>query len=119
MFPGQPNSSEIICNTRTTTGTLITIPAGKWYTGNVSMSATVSVAGASNPTVTTSGTNVAPASGTEIARLNLAGLALSTISDTTETEVIVLSPSGNDVTLEFTAGANGTSSATVNGYIFG
>lgn len=119
MFSGLPNSSEIMAATRTTTGTMITIPAGKWYTGNVSMSATVSVAGASNPVVTVNGTNAAPAAGTVVTRLNLAGLALSTISDTIETEIILLAPAENDITLDFTAGANGTSSATVNGYIFG
>lgn len=119
MFPGQPNSSEILANTRTATGTLVTIPAGKWFTGNVSISASVAVAGNSTPTVSVSGTNAAPANNTVIARLNLVGLALTTVNDTVETEVICLAPSGNDITLEFTAGANGTSSATVNGYIFG
>lgn len=119
MFAGQPNASEIRSNTVTATGTIVTIPAGKWFTGDLSMSATVAVAGASNPVVTVNGTNAAPASGTVIGRLNLAGLALSTISDTMSTEVIVLAPPENDVTINFTAGANGVSSATVNGYIFG
>jgi hypothetical protein len=119
MFNGTPNASEILCNTRTTTGTLVTVPAGKWYTGSLSISATVAVAGASNPVVTVNGTNAAPAAGTVVGRLNLAGLALSTISDAVDTEVIVLAPSGNDVTIDFTAGANGTSSATLNGFIFG
>lgn len=119
MFPGQPNASEIKSNTVTATGTIITVPAGKWFTGNVSISATVAVAGASNPVVTVNGTNAAPASGTVVARLNLAGLALSTISDTIETEIIVLAPSENGVTIDFTAGANGVSSATVNGFVFG
>lgn len=119
MFAGQPNSSEITCDTRTTTGTLITIPAGKWFTGDLTISATVAAAGASNPVVTVNGTNAAPAAGTVIGRLNLAGLALSTISDTIHTEVIALAPAGNDITIDFTAGANGTSSATINGFVFG
>lgn len=119
MFAGQPNSSEIKCDTRATTGTVITVPAGKWYTGNVHLSASVAVAGASNPTVTVNGTNSAPAAGTVVARLNLSGLALNSMNDTVETEIIVLAPDENDVTIDFTAGANGTSSATINGYIFG
>ncbi len=118
MFPGIPNSSEIICGTRTTTGTLVTIPAGKWYTGNISMTASVALAGASAPTVATAGTNVAPAAGTVIARCDSAGLLASASSNSSYQEIIVLAPSENDVTLEFTAGANGVSSATVNGYIF-
>lgn len=119
MFPGSPNSSEILCSTRTTTGTMVTIPAGKWFTGDLTISATVSVAGASNPTVAVNGTNAAPAAGTVVGRINLAGLALSTISDTGTFGIIALAPAGNDITIDFTAGANGTSSATLNGYIFG
>ena len=119
MFSGAPNASEIRCNTLATTGNLVTVPAGRWYTGNVSISATVAVAGASNPVVTVNGTNSAPTAGTVVARLNLAGLALSTISDTVTTEVIAKAPSGNDITIDFTAGANGTSSATINGFVYG
>jgi hypothetical protein len=118
MFPGFPSSSEIICNTRTTTGTLITIPAGKWYTGNISMTASVAALGASAPVVTTAGTDVSPAAGTVIARCDSAGLLASASSNSSYQEIIVLAPSENDVTLEFTAGASGVSSATVNGYIY-
>ncbi len=119
MFSGSPDASDIRCSTRTTTGLMVTVPAGRWYTGSLSISATVSAAGASNPVVTVNGTDASPASGTVVGRLNLAGLALSTISDTVDTEIIVLAPSGNDVTIDFTAGANGTSSATLNGFVFG
>lgn len=119
MFPGQPNSSEIISFSRITTGTLITIPAGKWYTGNLSLTGATSVAGNCFPTVATAGTNAAPAAGTVISRLTLTGVALlGPVSDSHDTEIIVLAPPENDITLEFTAGAVGTSSATVNGYIF-
>ena len=120
MFPGLPNSSEIVCNSVTATGTLITIPAGKWFTGDVSLTGAISVAGTCNPTVATSGTNAAPASGTIVARLMLTGVALlGPVSNSNTTEVILLAPAGNSITLEFTAGAAGSSSATVNGYIFG
>lgn len=119
MFSGFPNASEIMANTRTTSGTLVTIPAGKWFTGNVHISASVAVAGNSSPTVQVSGTNAAPASGTVLARLNLVGLALTTVADSVDTEIILLAPSENTITLEFTAGAAGTSSASVNGFIFG
>lgn len=119
MFAGLPNANEIACNTLAATGTLVTVPAGRWYTGTLSMSATVTVAGASNPTVTVNGTNAAPVAGTVIGRLNLAGLALSTISDTISTDIIVKAPTGNAITIDFTAGANGTSSATLNGFILG
>lgn len=118
MFPGQPSATEILCATRTTTGTMVTIPAGKWFTGDLTISASVSVAGTSTPTVTTSGTNAAPASGTVIGRINLTGLALTTVSDAASFGVIALAPAENDITIEFTAGANGTSSATLSGFIY-
>jgi len=119
MFQGSPSAEEVFCATRTTTGTLVTIPAGKWYTADVSISASTSVLGASNPVVTVNGTNAAPASGTVVARLNINGLALTTVNGSMTIPVIVRSPSENDVTIDFTAGASGTSSATINGYIFG
>lgn len=119
MFAGQPNSSEILCGSRTTTGTLITIPAGKWYTGNLTVTASVAAAGTSAPTVTTSGTNVAPAADTVVGRHSVSGLLAAAAAGSSSTEVIILAPPENDVTLEFTAGAAGASSATVNGFIFG
>lgn len=119
MFTGMPNSSEIACATRSTSGTMVTVPAGRWYTGDLLLSATVSVAGASQPVVTVNGVNAAPATGTVIGRINLAGLALTTISDTGMFGVIVKAPPENDVTIDFTVGANGVSSATLNGFIFG
>ncbi len=119
MFQGAPSSAEIACGTTAGTGTIITVPAGKWYTGTISMSATVAVAGTSIPTVTVNGTGSAPGAGTVVARLNLSGLALTTISDPITTDVIAKAPAGNSITLDFTAGASGTSSATINGFIYG
>jgi hypothetical protein len=119
MFSGGPDQSEIQCATRTTSGTLVTVPAGRSYNGDLCISATVAVAGASNPVVTVNGTNAAPADGTVVGRVNLAGLALTTTSEAVTVGVIVKAPPGNDITIDFTAGANGTSSATLNGFIFG
>jgi hypothetical protein len=119
MFAGSPSATEILNGSRTTTGTLLTIPAGKWFTGNLQMTAAVAVAGTSSPTVTTAGTNAAPAAGSVIARLNVTGLLAAAAADSLDTEILVLAPAGNDVTLEFTAGAAGASSATVNGWIYG
>lgn len=119
MFSGQPNSSEILSGSQTTTGTLLTIPAGKWFTGNLQMTASVAAVGTSAPTVTTAGTNVAPAAGSVISRLNVSGLLAAAAAGSIDTEILILAPPENSVTLEFTAGAAGASSATVNGFIFG
>lgn len=97
---------------------MVTVPPGKWYTGNVLLSASVTVAGTSAPTVTVNGTGAAPASGTVLARLNVVGLALTTICDSVSTEILVYADT-DPITIDFTAGAAGTSSASINGYIFG
>lgn len=119
MFSGAPDGSKILCNTLATTGTLVTVPAGHWYTADVVISASVSVAGASNPTVTVNGAGAFPAPGTVVARLNITGLSLATTSDTIHTEILVKAPAENDITIDFTAGAAGTSSASINGFAFG
>ena len=116
---GIPDPADLRGNTRTTTGTMITVPAGRYLTANVLLSGSISVAGTSIPTVSVSGTNSVPASGTVLARMNLTGLALTTVTGTAETEILVYAPPENDVTIEFTAGATGTNSASINGFIFG
>lgn len=118
MFQGTPSASQIMCNSKTTTGTLITVPAGFWYTGSLTVGASVSVAGTSVPTVTVAGTGVAPAAGTIIGKVTVNGLALTTVVDSMTTEIIVLAPVENDVTIDFNQGASGTSYAVVNGFIF-
>lgn len=119
MFPGQPNSSEILCGTRTTTGTVITVPAGKWYTGSVSMTSAVAAVGTSAPVLTVNGTNAAPAAGTVVARCESSGLLSSAASNSTYNEIIILAPPENSVTLDFTQGASGASSVSINGFIYG
>lgn len=119
MFPGSPNATEIMCGTRTTTGTVITVPAGKWYTGNVSMTSSVAALGTSAPVLTVNGTNAAPAAGTVVTRCESSGLLASASANSVFQEIIVLAPPENSVTLDFTVGAAGASSVTVNGFIFG
>lgn len=119
MQDGSPAQSEILCSTRTTTGTLVTVPAARSYTGDLCISGSISVAGTSIPVVTVNGTGAAPASGTVVGRINLTGLALTTVSDSATVGIIVRAPDGNDITIDFTPGASGTSSATLNGFLFG
>lgn len=117
MIYAQPSPSDILCNTVTTTGTVITVPAGRWYTATMTLSASVSAAGTSTPTITVNGTNAAPASGTVVHRINLTGLALTTVSDSATIDIVVAAPLDNAITLDFTAGATGTSSCTINGFL--
>lgn len=117
MFPGGPDQSQIGGNSLTSTGTLATVPAGHFLTANILLTASIAVAGNCAPTVSVVGTNAAPSNGTIICRLSVSGLALSTVTDSTEFEILVKAPPENDITLQFTAGASGTSTATLSGWV--
>lgn len=118
MFPGGPGSDQIMGNSLTSSGTLLTIPAGHALTANIQLSASVAVAGTSAPVVTVQGTNASPPAGTVLARLVVAGLLSSAAADSNEFEILVKAPPENDITLQFTQGAAGSSAATINGWIF-
>lgn len=118
MFAGSPSSSEVLANSRTTSGTLITVPAGKWYTGNLTVGVTASGAGTFSPTVAISGTGGGPSDATVIGRATATGVALlGPVADNSDTEIIIKAE-GNDIALVFTA-AGAASYATVNGFIYG
>ena len=116
MFAGLPDASDVVGSTRTTSGTLVTVPAGRAFTGDLVVSASVAVAGNSSPTVTVNGTGAAPSSGTTLSRINLNGLALTTVADSVAHEVFVVATT-DPITIDFTAGATGTSSASLHGYL--
>lgn len=99
---------------------IVTVPGGRWLTADVQLSTSVAVAGTSVPTVTynvpagTSG--AAPAGGSVLARLTVTGLALTTVTDSNTTGIYVYG-GDNGCTLDFTAGASGTSSVVINGFL--
>lgn len=117
MFPGGPAQDQIKGNSLTASGTLVVVPAGNILTANIQLSAAVAVAGTSAPVVTVQGTNAAPPAGTVIARLNVTGLLASAAADSNEFEVLVKAPPENDISLVFTQGAAGASSATISGWV--
>lgn len=118
MFPGSPGADQIIGNSLTAAGTLATVPAGNTLTANVTLSAAVAVAGTCAPVVTVQGANAAPAAGTVIARLVVTGLLAAAAADSNTFGVLVKAPPENAVTLVFTPGAAGASSATINGWVY-
>jgi hypothetical protein len=109
-----PGRTDILCNSRTTAGTIITIPAGKVWCGDLMISVSVAAAQTGTPTITVSGANAAPADGTIVHRLSVTGLALSTITDSATIPVIVRAPAGNAVTLEFAATGSTSAAAVAN-----
>jgi hypothetical protein len=118
MFPGGPNSEQIVGNSLTASGTLITVPAGHTLTADLALNASVAVLGSATLTVTVNGTNAAPASGTVIGRLVVSGLLASASSAAQSHEIVVKAPAENAITLAFSLTGAGSGSATVNGWMF-
>lgn len=117
MLEQSVDAADIACNSLTASGTLLTVPAGRQWNGEIQLTASITVLGTCAPTVQTAGTGATPTAGTIIHRLNVAGLALATASDTGTIEAVVRAPEGNDVTITYTQGASGTSTVVANGYL--
>lgn len=99
--------------------TLITVPAGRVWKGQVTVSIASTAAAIVAATVDTAGTGVAPAAGTIVGRVNIGGLTSGAFCDSQSFEVCVSAPSGNVVTLRLinTSATANTSSATANGVL--
>lgn len=117
MIAYSPNPGNTICGSRTSTGTILTIPAGGVWCGDIQVAASNTVAGTATPRVTTAGTNVVPATGSVVSQLSLTGINLSTITDSNTVSVIVTAPAENSVTLEFNTGGASSASVVCNGFI--
>lgn len=121
MIEALPPASDIVnASATSTTTSLVSVPGGRWLTADVQLSASISAAGSSVPVVTyqvpggTSG--AAPADGSVLARLTLTGLALTTVTDSNTVSIHVYG-GDNGCTIDFTAGATGTSSCVINGFL--
>lgn len=121
MIQALPPASDIInASATSTTIGLITVPGGRWLTADVQLSASISAAGSSVPTLTfqvpggTSG--AAPVNNSVLARLTLTGLNLTTVTDSNTVSIHVYG-GDNGCTMDFTAGATGSSSVVINGFL--
>lgn len=118
MFSGGPGQSEIIGNSLTDDGTLVTVPAGHSLTANVFLNASVAVVGTATLTVTVNGTNAAPAAGTVLARLQVSGLLASASTGSQDYEILVKAPPENAITLAFAISGVGDGGASISGWVF-
>jgi hypothetical protein len=118
MLQSPPTPSTIINGNRTSSGTILTIPAGLTFTGDVSISGSIAVAATGHATVTASGTGSIPATGSVVADLSLGGLALTTVAGSTFMEIVVVAPAGNSVDLVFATGGMSAASVVINGFTF-
>lgn len=126
--PYVPKSSDILCGLATSNGaTIITIPAGRIWSGIITLSATVIVASSgaavnANARVSTAGTGVLPPAGDYI-RLDVSAPAsvLSAVgtgaTESVSAPLIVAAPSGNAVTLVLNTTNTTTQSASACGLL--
>lgn len=112
-LPSDPDS--ILCGSRTTTGTILTIPAGSTWCGDIMISASVTALGTATPTVTVNGANAAPASGTVVQRLSISGIALTAVTDSNTIAAVIVATDTN-VTLDFATGGANSAAVVCNGF---
>ncbi len=117
MIIATPFSNEIINASATASNaSLVSVPAGRWFTASVQLSAIQSGAGTASPFVTwtASGSDFAPASGSILSRINVGGLLGIISSDCNTTEIFVYGGDSGG-TIGYTSG--GTSSVVINGFL--
>ncbi len=115
--PTGVNPDAFINGSRTSTGTVVTLGANKYFSVDIQLSGAQSGAGTAAPAVTFNSTSTggtfSPASGSTVARLELVGLLGITASDSCTVELSGYT-GDTGATIDFTAA--GTSSVVVNGF---
>ncbi len=117
MIAFNPGVGNLLNGSRTTAGTILTIPAGGVWCGDLMLSASAAVAVTATPNVTVSGAGSEPATGSTVARLSLSGLALTTVAGAATVACILVAPAGNSITLEFALGGATSASVVANGFL--
>lgn len=118
MIVVTPPSSDVLNGSATaTTSNIVTVPAGRWFTGTAQLAAVQSGVGTASPNVTwtATGSDFAPASGSVVARIVTSGLLGLISSNSNSVELFVY---GGDTGGQFNFNASGTSSSVViNGFL--
>lgn len=102
-----PESGDILFGSRTTTGTLFTVPANRVWRGSISLAGAISVAG--NATMSVS----VPAG--VVHTLPLTGLALAALANANTLDNVYIHGGASGVAVTFTAGATGATAASAAG----
>lgn len=111
-----PLQDHVLCGSRTTAGTVLTIPANSTWTADLLISASVTAAATGSPTLTINGTDVGPSGGAVVHRLSITGLALTTVTDSAYISVLVVT--GNAAaTLDFALGGASSAACVANGVL--
>jgi hypothetical protein len=118
MILVSPPTSDIINVSATATNaSLYAVPANRWFSADVQLSAIQSGAGTATPNVTwtATGSGFAPASGSTLARIVVGGI-LGVISGDSDTTEILVYGGDSGGTIGFTASGT-SSSVTINGFL--
>lgn len=102
-----PAASDILFASKSSSGTLFTVPANRVWRGSISLAGAISVAG--NGTC-----SVSIPAGT-IHNLPLTGLALTALASANTLDNVYIHGGGSGVAVTFNAGATGATSASVAG----
>lgn len=116
MIPVMLKDGRILNGTRTTSGTILTIPPNSMFTGSIAISGSIAVAGSATPRVTIAGNAVEPAAGAIVHQIAFAGL-LAGIGSGGAPQNVVVKTGAESATLEFNPGGATIASVTVNGYL--
>jgi len=110
-----PVSTDLVGASRNTTGTLVTIPAGRTFMGAVSLSCSLSLAGSCEPTISITGTGALPSG--IIHQIICVGLSLTVVANSNTIDNVFIFGGTGGATVTFTAGASGTSTGQICGHL--
>lgn len=102
-----PASGDVVSASRDTTGTMYTVPAGRMFSGSISLSGCIAVAGLCQPSVGIPGTT--------LHKITINGLALVSVSSANTIGDVYIWGGASGTAVTFTAGANGTSTGQISG----
>lgn len=112
-------SGTVTVTNSTSPGTIITIPAGRQWVGDVTVSLASTAAAIVAASVSVVGTGSIPSTGTVVCRVNVGGLTSGGFQDSVTCRVRAVAPVGNSISLWLTnsSAATNTSSASANGIL--
>src|SRR5690349_8181947 len=109
-------SGMILNGTRTTNGTILTIPPNSMFNGTIAISASIAIAGSATPHVTVTGATVEPAQGSIVHQVAVAGLVAGIGSGGTPIDCVIKT-GAQSATLDFDTGGATIATVTINGYL--
>lgn len=115
--PPAPDPSDLLRGAVSATGTLITVPAGRIWYGNLTLSCSVAVAGTSNPKISSANAGAGSDATTgDLLQITSSGL-LAAASGNSNSAFAYIYGGTAGATVTFTAGAAGVSFGQANGIL--